>query len=91
MIDLSEAQKEVLSDKIRQEYLNPGITKEFCSTYGELAEAYQAYLCGGDVGGKLADVTIHLLGIATLLDLDLETAITSKIKINRQDKHSVEL
>ena len=58
---------------------------EFCLAYGELGEAYQAYLKHKpDLGEELADVAIYLLGISEILGIDLEQEIQAKMEKNRK-------
>ena len=51
---------------------NTDINKEFCLTYGEVAEAYEAWRKKkDDLGEELADVAIYLLGLSEILNIDL--------------------
>ena len=61
------------------------INMEFCLTYGELGEAYQAWLKKHDnVGEEIADVVIFLMGLSEILGIDLEKEIENKIEINKK-------
>ena len=83
MIDLKKLQKEVYQNKVNKGFNTTDINMEFCLTYGELGEAYSAWLKKkDDVGEELADVAIFLMGIAEILGLDLEEEIKHKIKKN---------
>ena len=56
---------------------------EFCLTYAELAEAYDAWLKKkDDVGEELADVVIFTMGLSEILGVDLESEIINKINKN---------
>lgn len=83
MMDIKKVQKEIIDNKIRHGFNTTDISKEFCLLYGEVAEAYDAYRKKKeDLGEELADVAIYLLGIAELLDFDLEKELEKKIKKN---------
>ena len=43
MIDLEKLQKEIYQNKVNKGFNTTDINKEFCLTYGELAEAYEAW------------------------------------------------
>ena len=61
------------------------LNMEFCLAYGELGEAYMAWLKQKeDLGEELADVAIYLLGIAEILGIDLETEIVNKMEKNKK-------
>lgn len=62
MIDLNEIQKQVYQNKLDKKFNVTDVSMEFALTYGELAEAYDAYWKKkGNVGEELADVMIYLL------------------------------
>ena len=84
MIDLKQKQQEVIQNKINHGFNTTDISMEFCLTTGELGEAYIAWLKKqDDVGEELADVAIYLLGIAEILNIDLEKEIKNKIEKNK--------
>ena len=61
---------------------------EFCYLYGEVAEAYEAYLKGKkDLGEELADVAIYLLGLSEILGYDLKEQIEIKMDKNEKRKY----
>ncbi|MBS6196525.1 MAG: hypothetical protein KH828_13225 [Clostridiales bacterium] len=85
MVDLKELQTQVYKNKIEHGFNVDNIEFEFCLAYGEMAEAYQAYLKEkNDLGEELADVAIYLLGISEILGIDLEQEILQKIEKNRK-------
>lgn len=43
MIDLLKLQKEIYQNKVNKGFNVTDINKEFCFTYGEVAEAYEAW------------------------------------------------
>ena len=55
-----------------------------------MAEAYEAYRKKkNDLGEKLADVAIYLLGISEILGVDLEKGILHKINKNIHREYKV--
>lgn len=73
MIDLKQIQKDVYQNKLNKGFNVTDINKEFCLTYGELSEAYEAWRKKKDVvGEEIADVIIYLLGLSEILKIDLE-------------------
>lgn len=88
MMDLKKLQQEVYQNKVNHGFNTTDINMEFCHTYGELSEAYSAWLKQkDDLGEELADVTIFLLGIAEILHIDLEKELVNKIKKNAKRKY----
>ena len=89
MVNLKELQKDVYKNKIDKGFNVTDINKEFCLTYGELAEAYEAWRKNkDDVGEEIADVVIYLLGLSEILNIDLENEILKKINKNRHKRPS---
>ena len=83
MIDLPAYQKTIVVNKLNKGFNTTDMCKEFCLTFGELSEAYDAYNKNtGTLGEKLADVAIYLLGLAELQGIDLEKEIKKKVAIN---------
>ena len=83
MIDLKQLQKDIYKNKLNKGFNVTDINKEFCLTYGEMAEAYEAWRKKQtDVGEEIADVVIYLLGLSEILGVDLENAIKEKMDIN---------
>ena len=83
MVDLKELQKEVYQNKVNHGFNTTDLNLEFCLAYGEMGEAYQAWLKSKpDLGEELADVAIYLLGISEILGVDLEKEILHKIDKN---------
>ena len=87
MIDLREVQKEVYQNKIDKGFNVTDINKEFCLTYGEVSEAYEAWRKNKpDLGEEIADVAIYLLGLSEILKIDLEDEILKKfIKTQKEN------
>ena len=83
MIDFRQLQKDVYQNKVNHNFNVTDINMEFCLAYGELGEAYMAWLKKkDDLGEELADVVIYLMGISEMLGLNLEEEIKHKIKKN---------
>ncbi len=90
MIDLKQIQKDVYKNKIDKGFNVTDVPMEFCFTYGELAEAYEAYRKKqDDVGEELADVVIYILGLCSILDIDLEEELLKKIEKNKHREYKV--
>ena len=83
-MDIKKAQKEVIQNKINHGFNITDVNEEFLLLYGEVSEAYEAYLKHkDDLGSELADIAIHLLGISEILGFDLEKEIKEKMEINK--------
>lgn len=88
MVDLKALQKLVIKNKIDKGFNIEDINIEFNLAYGELSEAYQAYVYSkDDLGEELADVVIYILGLAELLGVDLEKELLHKIEKNKKRKY----
>ncbi len=88
MIDLKKIQKQIYQNKLDKGFNTKDVNFEFNLTYGELAEAFEAYRKkNSKVGEELADVTIYLLGLSEILGINLEKEILKKIKINKKRKY----
>ena len=87
-MDFRQLQKDVYQNKINHGFNVTDINFEFCLAYGEMAEAYNAWLKKkDDLGEELADVVIFLMGISEILNIDLEQEIENKIKKNVKRKY----
>ena len=83
MINFKQLQKDVYQNKVNHGFNTTDLNIEFCLAYGELGEAYMAWLKKkDDLGEELADVVIYLMGISEILGLNLEEEIKNKIKKN---------
>ena len=91
MIDFKQLQKDVYQNKINHGFNVTDINMEFCLAYGELGEAYMAWLKKkDDLGEELADVVIYLMGLSEILGIDLETEIINKINKNATRVYAIE-
>ena len=87
-MDFKQLQKDVYQNKINHGFNVTDINFEFCLAYGEMGEAYNAWLKKkDDLGEELADVVIYLMGISEILNIDLEKEIQNKIKKNAKRKY----
>lgn len=90
MIDLKKIQKEVYQNKVNKGFNTSDVNKEFCYIYGEVAEAFEAYRKKkDDLGEELADITIYLLGLSEILNINLEEEILKKVNKNNHRKYQV--
>jgi len=88
MIDLKKLQKDIYDNKVAKGFNTTDIHLEFCLTYGELAEAFTAYHKKlPDLDEELADVVIYLLGLAAILNINLEDEILKKVEKNKKRKY----
>ncbi len=89
-IDLDQKQKEIMQNKRKHGWNTEKIPEEFCYLYGEVGEAYDAYLKNkDDLGSELADIAIYLLGISEMLGFSLQEEIQKKIEINNHRVYKV--
>ena len=90
MIDLKKTQKEIYQNKVNKGFNVTNIDEEFCLTYGEIAEAYEAWRKKkDDLGEELADVAIYLLGLSEILGIDLEDEIQKKVYKNSKREYKI--
>lgn len=90
MIDLKQLQKDIYKNKLNKGFNLTDINKEFCLTYGEMAEAYEAWRKKQtDVGEEIADVVIYLLGLSEILNVDLENEILKKVNKNKHRQYKI--
>lgn len=77
---MNEVQREILENKKRHKFNTTSIELEFCYLYGEVREAYEAYVEMWDsFGEELADVTNFLMGIAEIMGINLEKEILNRM------------
>jgi len=88
MIDLKVLQKQIYENKVAKKFNVTDICKEFCLIHEEVSEAFSAYNKKlPDVGEELADVVIYLLGLAEILNIDLEDEILKKVEKNKNREY----
>lgn len=85
MSELNDYQKLVFKNKVEKGFNITNIEKEFLLLYGEVAEAFDAYKKNdtAELAEELADIAIYLLGLAEILNVDLDKEIQQKIAINQ--------
>ena len=87
-MNIKEMQKQVWDNKIKHGFDTENVEREFCLMYGEMGEAYEAYIKKHDnLGEELADVAIYLMGLAGMVGLDLQDEIERKIEINSKREY----
>ncbi len=90
MVDFKKIQKEIYQNKLDKGFNVTDINKEFCLIYGEMAEAYEAWRKNkNDLGEELADITIYLLGLSEILNVDLEAEILKKVNKNKHREYKI--
>ena len=90
MVDLNKLQKEIYQNKVDKGFNVTDVNKEFCLTYGEIAEAYDAWRKKkADLGEELADVAIYLLGLSEILGINLEDEIQKKVLKNAKRQYKI--
>ena len=90
MKTIRELQTEAYQNKLDKGFNVTDVNLEFCLTYGELAEAHEAWRQKRpDVGEELADVAISLMGRAEILGVDLQAEVERKVSKNRRREYAV--
>lgn len=90
MIYLKQLQKDIYKNKLDKGFNVTDINKEFCLTYGEMSEAYEAWRKKQtDVGEEIADVVIYLLGLSEILNIDLESELLKKVNKNKHRQYKM--
>lgn len=88
MISLKKLQKKIYQNKISKGFNTKDIFLEFCLLSEEVSEACRShYRKEYNTGEELADVVIYTLGLAEILNIDLEKEIKKKISINKTRKY----
>ncbi len=91
----ADVQKRIYENKKNHGFNITDISMEFCLTFGELSEAYDAWRKRkGSLGEELADTVIYLLGLAEINGIDLGVEIDKKMLVNegrvyKKDKNGV--
>ena len=88
---MKDVQREILENKKRHHFNTTNIEQEFCYLYGEVREAYEAYVEKWDTfGEELADVTNFLMGIAEIKGINLGKEIVDKV-YGMQQKEGIDM
>ena len=81
-MDFRTAQQLVGENKIAKGF-NRDVPTELCLLGGEVSEFFDAWRRGlPTVGEELADVVIYALGLANIVNVDLQGAVEAKIARN---------
>ena len=84
-MNLKEMQKIVWENKLNKGFNTTDVNKEFCLLYGEVSEAYEAWLKKkDDLNEELSDIAIYLLGLSEMLGFDLSDEIEKKVSKNEK-------
>ncbi len=87
-MDIREMQKRVYENKLKHNFNVTDVSKEFCLLYGEVGEAYEAWIKKHDnMPEELADVAIYLMGLSQIVGVDLESEIQKKMAINEKREY----
>lgn len=87
-MNLEEMQKRVWQNKINHGFDLTNVEREFCLLYGEMGEAYEAYIKKHDnLAEELADVAIYLLGLSGMVGVNLADEIEKKMAINEKREY----
>ena len=91
MVDLKELSEIVYANKIAKGFNVTDIPMEICYIHGEVSEIWDAYIRKkGSVGEEMADVMIYLLGLAKIMNIDLEKELLHKIEKNQKRIYRME-
>ncbi|GAA3762087.1 MazG-like family protein [Salinactinospora qingdaonensis] len=72
-----------MENKREKGFNTTDIALEFSLLHGEVSEAFDSWRKQqDDVGEELADIAIYLLGLAELLNIDVESEVDAKIAKN---------
>ena len=84
-MDLRTAQQLAWKNKQRKGFNTVDVPLEVCLLQGEIAEFFEAWRRGlPDIGEELADVAIYLLGLAEMVDVNLDEQVQWKLAKNEQ-------
>ncbi len=82
MIDLLNLQKRIYQNKINKGFNITDIKEEFINIIKEIAEAIEAYEQSSDsLGEELSDIIIYVIGIAAILNINIENELKQKVDI----------
>ena len=87
-MDIREMQKRAYENKVKHNFNTTNVDMEFCLLYGEVGEAYEAWIKKHDnMSEELADVAIYLFGLAQMTGVDLQTEVEKKMAINEKREY----
>lgn len=81
-------QQSIFANKKSKGFNITNVPLEFCLTEGELSEAFEAWRKNKDnLGEEIADITIYLFGLSSILKIDLGKEIINKIEKNKKREY----
>jgi NTP pyrophosphatase (non-canonical NTP hydrolase) len=87
-LEIRTAQRLVMDNKCHKGFNTSDIPLELCLLQGEIIEFFHAWRRGQpDAAEELADVAIYVLGLASLVGVDLQEEITAKVEKNAQRRY----
>ena len=87
-MDIREMQKRAYENKVKHNFNTTNVDMEFCLLYGEVGEAYEAWIKKHDnMSEELADVAIYVFGLAQMTGVDLQTEVEKKMAINEKREY----
>jgi NTP pyrophosphatase (non-canonical NTP hydrolase) len=88
-MDIGDVQERAWSNKLAKGFSTDNVPQEFVLTYGELAEAFDAYRKNpAGLGSELADVVIYVSNIASMCGISLAAAVRDKLAVNASRTYS---
>lgn len=85
LIDIKTIQQRIYQNKVDHQFNTSNVHDEFINIFKELTEAIEAYDNQlPSIGEELADIIIFTIGIASILDIDIEDELLQKLDINEQ-------
>jgi NTP pyrophosphatase (non-canonical NTP hydrolase) len=88
MLDLKQLQKQIYENKLRKGFNTTNVHQEFCYLIEETGEACRAYNRKlPDLGEELADIAIYVMGLAEILNVNLEEEILKKVTKNENREY----
>jgi NTP pyrophosphatase (non-canonical NTP hydrolase) len=88
MLDIKQLQKQIYENKVRKGFNTTNVHQEFCYLIEETGEACRAYNRKlPDLGEELADIAIYVMGLAEILNVDLEEEILKKVTKNENREY----
>ena len=83
VITFAAAQRRAWANKLAKGFNTTDVPMEFGLLVEEIGEAFSKWRKGEPgVGEELADVAIFLLGLAAMLDVDLDAEVEAKLAVN---------
>lgn len=83
MLDIKKLTQQILENKIKNNFPTNEIFHEFELMKKEVIEAQEVLENKYELAKELADITIFIMSIARIAEIDLEKSIKAKIKFNK--------